>query len=197
MLIGYETGSLLSLLQLYGFSQVGFTCWYCMQSDSILCLTVISHLSVVLYRGSFRVVSEVSRNHSGFVPRWWVRPSSAAKFHEAYTQRAEQWCYWLLFWLGAKDSCEDLFFGRHEGKLETLGLVMLQKFVSQRHSKLCTKIPPYTHCKSPQQQAVWKLLIEISRTAPGSVTCTFLGSPFSQQRSIFEWDYIIQVLTEL
>ena len=35
----------------------------------------------------------------------------------------------------------------------------------QRYWKLCTKIPPYVHCKSPRQQAVWKLLSKISRTA--------------------------------
>ena len=36
-------------------------------------------------RGSFRGISEVSRNHSGFVRRRWVRPFSATKFHEMYT----------------------------------------------------------------------------------------------------------------
>ena len=41
-----------------------------------------------------------------------------------------------------------------------------QKFVLQRQLKLCVKIPPYVHCKCPRQQAVWKLLSEISRTAP-------------------------------
>jgi len=42
----------------------------------------------------------------------------------------------------------------------------LQNFELQCHWKLCAKIPPYVHCKSPRQQAVWKLLSEISRTAP-------------------------------
>ena len=51
------------------------------------------------------------------------------------------------------------FFGCHEGKLETFA-----KIVLQHHWKLCTKISPY---ESPRQQAVWKLLSEISRTAPG------------------------------
>ena len=60
-----------------------------------------------------------------------------------------------------RKSNDDLFFGRHKGKLETFA-----KFLLQRHWKLCAKIPPYAHCKSLRQQAVWKLLSEIFRTAP-------------------------------
>ena len=42
-----------------------------------------------------------------------------------------------------------------------------QKFVLQRHWKLCMKIPPYSHCKSLWQQAVGNYSAKISRTAPG------------------------------
>jgi len=50
-----------------------------------------------------------------------------------------------------------------------------QKFVLQHHWKLCTKIQPYVYCQSPRQQAVWKLLSEISRTAP-DVHCEQVGA---------------------
>jgi len=58
----------------------------------------------------------------------------------------------------------------------------LQKFVLQHHWKLCAKIPPYMHCKSPRQQAVWKLLSEISRTAPEQLCSDF----FSEQHLVLE-----------
>ena len=40
-----------------------------------------------------------------------------------------------------------------------------QKIVLQRQWKLCMKISPYT--SAALKQAAWKLLSEISRTAPG------------------------------
>jgi len=50
------------------------------------------------------------------------------------------------------------FFGRHEGKLETF-------------AKICVAASMETLCEDPtvrvpNKQAVWKLLSEISRTAP-------------------------------
>ena len=60
-----------------------------------------------------------------------------------------------------RKSIEDPFFGTMKENWRPS-----QKFVLLRHWKLCVKIPPYAHCKSPRQQDVWKLLREIFRTAP-------------------------------
>ena len=56
-------------------------------------------------------VSEVSRNHSGFVPRRWVRPFSATKFHEACTASLlNSGVTGFCFNSKLRKSREDLFF---------------------------------------------------------------------------------------
>ena len=106
--------------------------------------------------GGFRGVSEVSRNHLGFVLGHWVRPFSATKFHEAYT------ACWIArsvigfcFELKLRKSSVDLF-----------------SLPQRKIGDLCKNLrkgPNHTRsafCKSLQQPAVWKLLSKISRIAP-------------------------------
>ena len=64
-----------------------------------------------------------------------------------------------------KKSSEDLFFGCHEGKLETFGKISIAASLETLHKDSTV------HCKSPQQQAV---LNEISRTAPVCVYASYL-----------------------
>ena len=66
----------------------------------------------------------------------------------------------LCFHLKLRKCNEDLFFGRHEGKLETF-------------AKICVVASLETLREDPtvrirDKQAAWKLLSEISRTAPGT-----------------------------
>ena len=101
---------------------------------------VISHQTNAIYRGDFRGVSEVSRNHSGF-----SFDDGCALFQlqgfTRHTQRAEQQCYWLLFRVKVKE----MQVAMKENWRPS------QKFVLQCHQKLCVKIPPYALCKSPRQ----------------------------------------------
>jgi len=71
-------------------------------------------------------------------PRRWVRPFSATRFHEAYTAG-------LIAVLLAFVSTRSFLIATKENWIHS------QKFVLQRHWKLCAKIPPYAHCKSPRQ----------------------------------------------
>ena len=67
---------------------------------------------------------------------------------------------------------EDLFFGHHEGKLETFAKIFAAASLETLHED-----PSVRALQSLRQQAVWKLLSEIFRTAPDSyhsVTHTFV-----------------------
>jgi len=64
-------------ISLCGLSDRSWNSWFSVMQKTKVGFSLIS-------RGSFRGVSEVSRNHSGFVPWRWVCPFSATRFHKAY-----------------------------------------------------------------------------------------------------------------
>jgi len=128
-----------------------------MQFEANSFVVVCLFVWMLSVKDGFRGVSEVSRNHSGFVPWLRVRYKASRGTHSVLNNCVTGFCSELKL----RKSSDDHFFGRHKGKLETFA-----KFVLQRHWKLCAKIPPYMHSKSPRQQNVWKLLSKISRTTP-------------------------------
>ena len=114
-------------------------------------------------RGGFRGVSEVSRNPLRICPSSMVTPLFSYKvsrdIHSVLNSSVTGFCLESKL----RKSSDDPFFGCHERPS--------QKFVLQHHWKRFVKIPPYVHCKSQRQQAVWKLLSAISRTAPVCSSC--------------------------
>jgi len=86
-----------------------------------------------------------------------VCPFLATTFHKAYTAGWKAVLSGLCFYWKFKKCSED-FFGCHEGKLETF-------------AKICVAASLETLREDPtvrvlDKQATWKLLSEISRTAP-------------------------------
>jgi len=108
-------------------------------------------------RGGFRGVSEVSRNHSGFSLNDGCAPfgyNVSRGIHSGLNSSVIGFCFSSKL----RKCSEDLFFGRHEGKLEAFAKICVAASM-----EILRKDPTVCVC---DKQAVWKLLSEISRTAP-------------------------------
>ena len=120
-------------------------------------LTMSSYFLVYASRGGFRVVSEVSRNHSGFSLDDGCAPFGY-NVSRGIQSRLNSGISGLCFGSKLRKCSEDLFFGCHKEKLETF-------------AKICVAASLETQREDPtarvrDKQAVWKLLSKISRTAP-------------------------------
>jgi len=117
---------------------------------------------VLLYtthRGSFRGVSEVSRNHSGF-----SLDDGCAPFQlQCFTRHTQRAVTGFCFQSKLRKCSKDLFFWSPRRKIgdlrKNLCCSVTGNFAWRSH---------HTHtAKVRNKQAVWKLLSKISRTAPG------------------------------
>ena len=100
-------------------------------------MPLISFTIMLILRGCFRGVSEVSRNHSGFVPRRWVRLFSAYKVSRSIHSMLNSGVTGFCFESKLRKCSDDPFLSSQRKNWRPL-----QKFVLERHWKLCAKIQP-------------------------------------------------------